>query len=96
MLALNFVWPDQVHPAYQARIESGLLQTLDQVGAEDTLCHHGIAEVNLAYGTPRGSRINAVLVCSCGKPRAALEGVGNGVDQWTFQSLLALRSARRL
>lgn len=87
MTAWNFAWPNGgMHPDYQKGIETAMGNFLDLVAIDRTLCHKGSAEVNLALSMPRG-RVNAVLVCSCGVPRAALEGNANDSEEWTFTEL---------
>lgn len=86
-MACNFVWPAGMHPGYQKRTESAMGDFLNEVVDNRTLCHEGVAEVSIALSMPLGKQVNAVIVCCCGVPRAALEGQGSDNNSWKFVSL---------
>lgn len=83
MTTYNFAWPSAgMHPQYCQRVEASMAISLDQVGTPLMLCHEGPAEVSFAFGMPMARSLRAVLVCSCGIPRATMDGQGSEPDNW--------------
>jgi hypothetical protein len=75
-----------MHPDYTNRIETAMTRFVNEKAPNGMLCHEGVAEVNVADNMPLGGPRNAVVVCSCGAPRASLEGIGD--EDWKYLLLV--------
>lgn len=59
---------------------------IEQSAPEGTFCHDKPVEVDIALTLPLTCSHNAVLIYSCGKPRAVLESTAERFS-WTFVPL---------
>jgi hypothetical protein len=88
MTMYNFLWPiAKMNPDYRQRVEASITTYFERVRAPRMLCHEGPAEVSIALGMPMGRSLRAVVVCSCGIPRATMEGQGSEPDNWKVAEL---------
>ena len=86
MHALKFTWPYENHPTFRKNFEEAMGAFITRAAQVGTFCHEGRVEVDIALTMPLNGRHNAVLVCSCGKPRATLESTAEDLS-WKFHPI---------
>lgn len=86
MQQFKFAWPLTVYATSRKPIEEAMVSFVTKSAPEGTFCHEGQVEVDVALTQPLRARHNAVLICSCGKPRATLESKEEE-NEWTFHPI---------
>lgn len=87
MQQLKFAWPHKDYGSSRKPIEEAMASCITRAAPAGTFCHEGDVLVDIAVTMPTKERHNAVLVCSCGKPRAALQFLDDEEHAWTFHQL---------
>lgn len=88
MITCEFVWTNNdVYSGVKKESETVLSECLDHFSAENDLCHAGPPEVNIASSYPYGRHLDAVIVCSCGVPRATLGRQAHDRNLWKYTRL---------
>lgn len=87
MQPLKFAWPHKVYGSSRKPIEQAMESFITRAAPVGTFCHEGEVMVDIAQTLPTRERHNAVLVCSCGKPRAALQFLEDDALNWTFHQI---------
>lgn len=86
MQAFKFTWPYETHPTFCKNIQEEMAEFITKAAPVGTFCHEGGVEIDVALSMPMNGRHNAVLLCSCGKPRATLESTGDDFA-WNFHAI---------